>query len=232
MSSRFSALVPTLNEEGSLVESLASLRDAGMDEVLVADGGSQDATVARAQPHADRVLSVTGGLFAQLNHAAAAAVGDVLVFHYADVRFPLPGRALIEHTLADPAVGAGAFRLAFDSKRWGYRFVAAGARVRNWCGLGPFGDQTLFVRAEVFRRLGGFNPGAFLPDLDLVRRLRRAGRFVLLNAPVHASVRRWERQGFARTLLEHWWLTAVYVLRRGAATRAEVTRAEDLTRIR
>ena len=209
------AIVPTWNEEDSIRSTLLGLREGGLDEILVVDGGSQDDTVPRAAEIADRVFGAAGGLFAQLNHAANEASGDALLFHYADVQFPSAGRKAIEGALLSQAVVGGAFSLSFDSGRMRYSIIARGANLRNSLGVGPFGDQSIFVRSEVFRRLGGFHPDVFLEDLHLVRRLKRVGRFEILNEKVKASVRRWETKGLLPTVYHHWRLTFLYLLRRG-----------------
>ncbi|MBI4604639.1 MAG: glycosyltransferase family 2 protein [Planctomycetes bacterium] len=232
MALRISAIVPTLNEEEGIAGTLASLRQAGLDEVVVVDGGSRDATAALARAQADRVLEALGGLFAQLNRGAAEARGDVLVFHYADVDFPAAGRAAIEGAFESGGLAGGAFALGFRSPLLRYAVIARGAGLRNRLGVGPFGDQSIFARAEVFRRIGGYRPGAFLEDLDLVRRLKREGAFRILGERVRASVRRWERNGVVPTLLEHWKLTLLYLAGRGRAASEAARAARDLRTVR
>ena len=74
----------------------------------------------------------------------------------------------------------------------------------------PYGDQALFMRRETFKKLGGFLPLPIMEDFDLVRRARRLGRIVTLDAPVVASGRLWERQGTIRVTLVHQLLIAGY----------------------
>jgi glycosyltransferase involved in cell wall biosynthesis len=227
-----SAIVPALDEGAWIEASLRSLREGGVAEVIAVDGGSADGTVEAARPLADRVLAATGGLFAQLDAGAREARGDVLLFHYADVVFPRGGVRAIARALEDPAVAGGAFSLALGSERARYRVVAFLANARNRLGVGPFGDQSIFARADAFRRLGGFSEGATLPDLDLVRRLRVEGRFRILDERVLASVRRWERSGFLRTTLAHGWLTFLGASGLGRVSRAGSRAAGDLRRVR
>ncbi len=227
---RISAVVPTWNEAENVARSLTSLRRAGIDEIVVVDGHSTDDTVTVATPLADRVLLSSLNLFTQLNRGAAAASGDVLLFHYADGDFPPGGRTAILRTLArgdavrdgrHDVVG-GAFRLSFRSRHAFYRFIAVTANARNRLRLGPFGDQSIFVRRQTFEVVSGFSVDRYLPDLQFVQALRRLGHFALLEDPVVTSDRRWESRGRTRTLFNHWWLTGLYVLgKRRAGSRAE-----------
>ena len=78
---------------------------------------------------------------------------------------------------------------------------------------GPlFGDQSLFVKADVFRQLGGFADIPLMEDIDFSRRLRRLGRITLLDPPLWSSPRRFRRLGNARTLLINTSLIALFYL--------------------
>jgi len=229
---RLSAIVPTWNEAGRIVRTLRNLRRSGVDEVIVVDGGSGDNTALLAREHADRVLEAPGGLFLQLNAGAEEARGDVLLFHYADVELLPEARPALERALEDERVAGGAFRLELASTRWCYRLIAAGAAVRNRLGLGPFGDQTIFVRAAAFRELGGYRPEILLADHDLLRRLRRQGKVALLSVAVRASVRRWEQDGVVRTQLRHAWLCALHLAGRRRVPPSKREGVEALRKVR
>lgn len=209
---RISVIVPTLNEEECIVGCLEHLRREGLDEIIVVDGGSTDATCKRAASLADSIRQEPGGLFAQLNRGAKLASGDVLLFHYADGILPEGARHAIEKALQDPRVGGGAFRLDLDSREIVFRVIALTANWRNRLGVGPFGDQSIFARTESFRELRGFDLGTFFPDQELVRQLRRVGKFRILRDPVVSSIRRWQRQGILKTQLSHWKITVRLLL--------------------
>src|SRR5437899_3226338 len=89
---RISVIVPTLNEEGTIAGTLDDLRGRGPGEipreVIVVDAGSSDSTRALAGPRATRLLVEEGGLARQLNRGASEATGEVLLFHFADLRLP------------------------------------------------------------------------------------------------------------------------------------------------
>jgi GT2 family glycosyltransferase len=62
-----------------------------------------------------------------------------------------------------------------------------------------YGDSGIFVRASVYREIGGFNPFPIFEDVDLASRLKRRGRLVHLPVAVLTSSRRFERRNFALT---------------------------------
>ncbi len=63
----------------------------------------------------------------------------------------------------------------------------------------PYGDQAIFLRAELFREMGGFPDFPIMEDFELIRRLKGQGRIVIAPAGALTSARRWERLGAVRT---------------------------------
>ena len=208
-----SVCVPTLREAGqigALLDHLAALD--GCWEVIVADGGSGDATVAiaRAHPRADHVLEHRGGRAAQLNAAAAVARGELVLFLHADSRLPPAAYAALSAAHADPGLVGGNFALRFDG---GDRFSAllglcyAAQRRRGFY----YGDSSVWVRRSVLEALCGHRELAIMDDYDFVRRLEAHGRTAALPGPAVTSARRWQAMGIARTLLSWWLIRWLYV---------------------
>lgn len=191
---RISVIIPVLNEEARIRRTLAEVSDlAGVDETIIVDGGSEDGTVERARQFSrSRVLSSPRGRAAQMNAGAAVASGEVLVFLHADVSLPDDAAHWIREVLADPAVVAGAFRTCTvsDAGRSWLEPLLRLADLRSRYSSLPYGDQAIFVRAEVFRRAGGFPEQPLLEDLELSRRIRRMGRIRIVPATVRVSGRR------------------------------------------
>jgi len=202
---RITAVIPTLDEEENIGPCLALLAtQAGPLEVVVADGGSTDRTVAIATAVPGvQVVHAPRGRGTQMNAGARAATGEILWFVHADCRPPAGAATAIRRTLACDAVSGGAFRFALAGRRWGYRVVEWGVRLRcRLFGL-PYGDQGLFLRRSLFESLGGFRAVPIFEDLYLVRELRRRGRVVTLPAPLPTSPRRCARDGILRTVLRN-----------------------------
>lgn len=204
-------VIPALNEEAAIEAAVASAWDAGADEVVVADGGSTDATRERAAAVA-RVVSAPRGRASQMNAGAAAATADILLFLHADSRLPRDAATLVRDALADPLVGAGAFRPRFDAPGPFWRLVTSLTRARARCCGITLGDQALFARRDTFRRLAGFRDFPILEDLDFADRARRTARFRILRADVLTSIRRWRRRGLLRTSAANWAILLLYRL--------------------
>jgi rSAM/selenodomain-associated transferase 2 len=207
-----SVIIPTLDEARSIGATLdAVLESGGAVEVIVADGGSTDGTPDLARGRGVRVVECERGRGRQMHAGACAARGDALLFLHADTLPPSDAAALIADALHDPSVVGGNFRILFDGERRAARFLTWLYPQLRRLGL-CYGDSGIFVRAETYRRLGGFNPFPIFEDLDLVRRLRRQGRLALLPATVVTSSRRFEGRSFALTFARWSALQILYWL--------------------
>jgi rSAM/selenodomain-associated transferase 2 len=193
--STVSIVIPALNEEELLPEALAGVRrQQGPLEVVVADGGSADATVALARSLGAVVVEAPRGRARQMNAGAAATSGDILLFLHADTRLPEGALGRVREALAEAS--AGCFRLRFDRPSPVLRLWTLPIWM-GWHRL-AFGDRALFVRRDVFERVGGFPDQPIFEDLEMVRRLRREGPFVFLPAAVVTSARRFRAGGAVR----------------------------------
>ena len=196
-----SIIIPTLNEAECIGQTVAGLAGQPGVEVIVADGGSQDQTVALAAAAGASVIAAPLGRGSQQNAGARAAQGKTLLFLHADTRLPEGFATQIRGALARPGIVAGAFRFAIAAQGWRFRVLEHCANWRGaWLGL-PYGDQALFLPASRFQTMGGFKEIALLEDVALVRRLRKMGRIALLATPALTSPRRWQRLGVVRTTL-------------------------------
>jgi rSAM/selenodomain-associated transferase 2 len=204
-----SIIVPTLNEASHIaatLDALANLR--GEKEIIVVDGDSDDDTAQLAGERGATVLSSPRGRGIQLHTGALHSSGDILWFVHADTRPPAHALDEISLALTDPAIAGGNFGLTFDGGSRAARQLTAIyplLRALNLC----YGDSGIFVRRSAYDATGGFRPFALFEDLDLLKRLRRMGRFVHLQCRIITSSRRFEQRNFALIWM-HW--TALQVL--------------------
>jgi len=220
-----SIVVPALDEAAGIADMLRALQPlrARGAELIVADGGSSDDTVAQARPLADEVLQAPRGRALQMNAGAARARGRLLLFLHADTQLPPQADALLARALAAGHVW-GRFDVRIDGRHPMLRVVAALMNLRSRCTGIATGDQALFVRRELFERLGGYAPQPLMEDIELSRRLKRCGRPACLRPPVHTSGRRWESRGVWRTIVLMWRLRWRYWRGASPAQLAEAYR--------
>jgi rSAM/selenodomain-associated transferase 2 len=208
-----SVIVPMLNEAAAIASTLGACRRGAPDaEIVVVDGGSIDASVAIAQPLCDTVIGASRGRAHQMNAGARESHGGVLVFVHADTTVPSSFAADIASALSDPAVVGGRFDVRLDSSALPYRIIGATISIRSRISRTGTGDQAIFVRRDVFDRLGGFPELELCEDLEFARRLKRAGRVACLRARVTTSARRWSRDGVMRTVVRMWLIRAMYLM--------------------
>lgn len=211
-STKLSVILPTVNEARYLPQALASTKNVPGVEVIVADGGSTDATVDIAEEAGCRVLQFLPGRAGQLNAGAEAAGGDILLFLHADSRLPEGFAEAVCEALDRPHVAAGAFRLRIDGPGRALRWIERGVQLRSRVLQMPYGDQALFMKADTFHAAGGFPDVPIMDDFALVRRLRHLGRIVVLRQPVITSARRWHTLGPWRTMWINQKVIAGYYL--------------------
>jgi rSAM/selenodomain-associated transferase 2 len=199
---KISIVIPTLNEAANLPQTLAAIGPPNPDrEIIIADGGSTDATREIAQMAGAIVIAANPGRATQQNHGAAQATGEIYLFLHADTRLPNNWAEFVTQTLANPQTIAGAFELAIDSPRWPLRLIEWGVKVRSRHFQLPYGDQAIFLRAKTFHQLGGFPDLPIMEDFQLVKQLQPLGQITLVPAAVKTSSRRWDRRGLVQTTL-------------------------------
>ena len=145
-----------------------------------------------------------------MNLGAAAATGDVLLFHHADTELTAAHTLAIDDALSDPAVVAGAFHRKFDGRHRHLDWLEKLARIHSRFGKTIFGDQSIFVRRDVFQKMGGFAPIPLMEDVEFSNRLRAAGKVQIIDPPLKSSARRHMSRGPWRTTIQNVLLLLLY----------------------
>jgi rSAM/selenodomain-associated transferase 2 len=192
---KISVVIPTLNAGRTLAGTLTAI--GPVNDVVVADGGSTDDTVALAQNAGARVVVAPKGRGMQLGAGIADATEDWLLLLHADTRLTPDWQAQARnHVEANPDKAAY-FRLVLDSADPSARRLECLVAWRcRWLAL-PYGDQGLLIHRNTLQRAGGMRPLPLMEDVDLIRRLGRH-RLVGLTAGAVTSAEKWERDGWYR----------------------------------
>jgi hypothetical protein len=221
-----SIIIPALNEAAHLAATIQSAQSPTTCEVLVIDGGSCDATIAIAEVAGAQVIRTEPGRARQMNAGAKVARGNILLFLHADTRLPRDFDWYVQQALTQEEAVAGAFQLGLDGTQRGLRFIETMANWRSRWWQMPYGDQAIFLRADVFARAGGFPDLPLMEDFELMRRLRKQGRIVLAPVAVVSSARRWLQLGVVKTTAVNQLLIAAYLAGVAPATLVRWYRRE------
>lgn len=206
-----SIIVPVLNEAALVRPFLQHLRERAPEaEIVVADGGSTDDTVASSTGVCDQLVGSEANRAVQMNMGARTARGEVLWFVHVDTEIPPGCLAEIESIMTEPTVAGGFFRIRLP-KAPVYRLTDsfahyAGILLRMRCG-----DHGIFCRRTVFVDVGGFPEVPLMEDVEFFRRLRRHGRVICSPKRIMVSPRRYETIGRLRLTLAYGLISALYI---------------------
>lgn len=224
-----SIVIPVLDEATTIaarLKALAPLRAAGAEVVLV-DGGSQDGTLALAARSVDAAISASRGRARQMNAGAAASRGAILLFLHADTTLPPDALSQVRAALSRKPRLWGRFDVRILGVHPLLPMVAALMNRRSRLTGVATGDQAIFVRRDAFQRVGGFPEIPLMEDIALSKALKRLSPPLCLSAQVSTSGRRWDRNGFWRTVFLMWRLRLSYFL---GADPADLARAYGYAR--
>ncbi len=211
---RISVVVPAWNEAKNLallLPALSQLESVAEIIVVNASGDSESEQIILSCG-ATLIAAAAPNRGEQMNLGADAASGEVIVFQHCDTDLGAAQLAAIDAALSDPQVIGGAFYRKFDDHHPHLRWLESMARFLTRYGGTLYGDQTIFVRREIFRTLGGFAKIPLMEDIEFSRRLRAAGQIAVLDPPVRTSARRHMRKGAWRTTMQNGLFIALYHL--------------------
>ena len=194
-------VIPTLNAEATIAATLAAVfaHDVPQLEVLVVDGGSNDATRLLSTDGGAKVVESAPGRGRQLALGATQTQGQWLLFLHADTVLPADWEQNVSRFITDPrnVEYAAYFKLSFDHPSAAAKRVAtlANWRAKAW-GL-PYGDQGLLIHRDLYDDMGGYRTDLdLMEDVDLARRLGPM-RLKPLRATVVTSAAKYVAGG--------WW---------------------------
>jgi glycosyltransferase involved in cell wall biosynthesis len=203
-----SIVVPVWNGERHLRESLDSILGQTYPrlEVIAVDDASTDTTPEILASYGDRISVIrqpeTRGIYGNANDGIAVARGEFVgVFHADDVYRPEMVAREVDWLLAHSEAGVvftAAVFIGTDGRKFGRKVIppeVGGGRPLEYATVlnallsrknAFLGCPTALVRAEVYRRLGGYRDAEFknTSDLEMWLRISRSYRIGVLDEPL------------------------------------------------
>ncbi len=209
-----SVIIPVFNECQNIRKCIEGILSEGTgSEIIFCDGGSTDGSPDAVEAYRDScvtLLRTRKGRGTQMNAGASAAGGDILLFLHADTRLDRGWHDAVLRALEDPAVVAGAFSLRIGNPKWRYRLIEYMVKYRCRILKLPYGDQALFMKRNVFERIGGYRDIPLMEDVEIADRLKGAGRIVILDKGAVTDARRWEKEGWLYTSARNQLIRCLY----------------------
>ena len=210
MRAKLSVIIPTLNAADDLARSLPALAQgiqAGLiRELVISDGGSQDATLTIAEEAGAILVQGAPSRGGQLRRGAPEAKGEWLLFLHADTILPpdWPDTVQVQIAGGRPAC----FRLRFDAGGIAPLLVAGWANLRTRLLHLPYGDQGLLISRRDYDSVGGYRDIPLMEDVAIARALGR--RLQVMPATVTTSADKYRRDGWMRRGLRNLSLLLRY----------------------
>lgn len=204
-----SIIVPTLNEEKYLEQTLQSIKaqKTTLDfELLVSDSGSKDRTLEIADKYVDKIVNTEKkGIWRGRNEGAKKSRGRLLVFIDADTRIPTNYISAVHSIMQDFDIAGMSCAFRFDEEDKLLKLVEEISNkyllLKGSTGKGELLGFNNAVRRDLFFEVGGF-PNAPLEDGALAKILRHRAKVMFFPSPVVVtSARRLKKAGILKSIL-------------------------------
>ncbi|MEW6008143.1 MAG: TIGR04283 family arsenosugar biosynthesis glycosyltransferase [Candidatus Omnitrophota bacterium] len=196
-----SIIIPIYNEEKILAEHSRYFENLSQHaEFIFIDGSSTDASIDLASAFG-KVLSCQKGRALQMNYGAQHARFDTIFFLHVDNIISSEALLSIEKEIQKNGIIGGCLTQRIDKNGFIYRIIEAQGNLRAKLSKIFYGDQGIFVKKDIFFKIGGFPEVPIMEDILFSKQLRKMGKTTVLPEKIIVSARRWERQGIIRTTL-------------------------------
>jgi len=146
-----------------------------------------------------------------MNKGASIAKGDILLFLHADTLLPDNAFEIIMNVLQKKDIEAGAFDLSFSKHSLLLKIISFTASIRSRLTRLPYGDQAIFIKKDIFNKIGQYENITLMEDVNLMQKLKKSNyKIEILKDKVITSSRKWEDKGILYTTFRNWILISLY----------------------
>ena len=207
-----SIIIPTYNEQekiSALINYIKHNSFKGHTEIIICDGGSSDETIKEAaNAGAITLRCPKKGRAAQMNYGASHANGDILYFIHADT---FPPDSFVDDINEAIAAGyaLGRYRTKFDSKKRVLKMNAFFTRFDLFMCYG--GDQTLFIKRELFIAIKGFDETMLImEDYEIISRAREKAKYRIMPKNALVSARKYDCNSWISVQKANYTIVQMY----------------------
>jgi rSAM/selenodomain-associated transferase 2 len=217
---KISIIIPVYNET-NINEYLGKIiNNKTLDnyELIVVDGNG---TTSLELITCENIIKLSSqkGRAHQMNKGATCSTTNVFLFLHADTVLPDFALHYVREALSDETISAGAFDLDFHSDNKALKCVAKIASWRSRRTRLPYGDQTIFIKKEVFESVGGYEDIRLMEDINLMQKLKKQHcKIKILKQKVLTSPRKYEDNGIVINIFRNWVLLGLYFVGVGPDT--------------
>jgi rSAM/selenodomain-associated transferase 2 len=197
-----SIITPVLNEEQNIAPFLKNLNQIQGDfELIMVDGGSSDKTIDeikkyRIEFHRElKILKTSAGRGHQMNIGAKNASSDILFFLHVDSKIENDSIPTIENEIKKKKIIGGGLTQCFSDSDNFLTLTSNFGNLRTRITNIFFGDFGIFVRRDIFEKIGGYDEIIYLEDVEFSKKLKKYGKVKMLEKTIETSPRRFKSQG-------------------------------------
>jgi rSAM/selenodomain-associated transferase 2 len=195
-------ITPVLNEEENIRPFLENINECeGKFEVILIDGGSSDSTLKEAErtkksfEHPLKIVTSAKGRAEQMNSGAKHARGDILLFLHVDSLIEQDALNLIEDAVRNNKIIGGGLTQSFSEPDLLLRIISRFGNIRARLTKIFYGDYGIFIKRDIFIKMGGYDNIRFLEDVEFCRKAKRFGDLIQVDRKIKTSPRRYEQIG-------------------------------------
>jgi len=209
MNQKISVIIPIKGKEPMLKRVLQNI-PAEHEIIIVGNKQDINESVQNLPTQAKRVFVESGIRSELFNKGVEKAKGDIFLFLHPDT---LIDTNVFEQIKKLPKqYKGGGIDIHFDDENSILKMIAWGSnKIRMRFFHIIYGDQSLFVRRDVFFFLNCYKEMVLFEDFDFSQRLKSVKGKLLFLKTGTTSARRFLRTGIVRQMLRNWYLVLLYL---------------------